>query len=117
MTDPSAPRMMSTTDGHPDTLTNVFPKPKDEFPGAAEFNKIMANSDNMVRLQKLVKEHIKTVVSRFRGSIIYCEGETSTNLSTDVATTDFGFKHLEADTMLLSAYTKLMAENNKEVVL
>jgi len=30
---------------------------------------------------------------------------------------DFEFKHLEADTMLLSAYAKLMAENNKEVVI
>ena len=60
---------------------------------------------------------MKTLVSRFRGSIIHCEGETSTNLSTDVASTDFGFKHLEADTVLLSAYAKLMAENNKEVVI
>jgi len=34
-----------------------------------------------------------------------------------VASTDFGFKHLEADTMLLSAYAKLMAENNKDVVI
>jgi len=36
---------------------------------------------------------------------------------TDVASTDFGFKHLEADTMLLSAYAKLMADNNKEVLI
>ena len=77
----------------------------------------MSNSGNKVRVQKLVKEHMKTLVSRFRGSIIYCEGETSTNLNTDVASTDFGFKHVEADTMLLSAYAKLMAENNKEVVI
>ena len=34
-----------------------------------------------------------------------------------MVSTDFGFKHLEADTMLLSAYAKLMAENNKEVVI
>jgi len=34
-----------------------------------------------------------------------------------VASTDLGFKHLEADTMLLSAYAKLMADNNKEVVI
>ena len=77
----------------------------------------MANSGNKVRLQKLVMEHMKTLVSRFRGSIIYCEGETSTNLSTDVVSTDFGFKHLKADTMLISAYAKLMADNNKEVVI
>ena len=38
-------------------IPNVFPKPKDEFPRAVEFNKLMANSGNKVRLQKLVKEH------------------------------------------------------------
>jgi len=97
-------------------IPNVFPKPEDAFPGAVEFNRIMASSGNKVRLQKLVKEHMKTLVSRFRGSIIYCEGETSTNLSTDMTSTDFGFKHLEADTMLLSVYGKLVAENNEEVV-
>ena len=33
--------------------------------------------------------------------------ETSTNLSTDVASTDYVFNHPEADTMLFSAYAKL----------
>ena len=97
-------------------IPNVFPKPEDVFPGAVELNKIMASSGNKVRLQKLLKEHMKTLVSRLKGSVIYCEGETSTNLITGMASTDFGFKHLEADTMLLSAYAKLMAENSKEVV-
>lgn len=76
----------------------------------------MASSGNKARTQKLVKEHMKTLVSQFRGSIIYCESETSTNLNTDMTSTDFGFKHLEADTMMLFAYAKLMADNNKEVV-
>jgi len=56
-------------------IPNVFPKP--EFP--------VANSGNKVRLQKLVKDHMKTLISWFRGSIIYSVGETSTNLSTHVA--------------------------------
>jgi len=41
-------------------IPNVFPKPKDNFLGALEFNKIMASSCNKVRLQQLVKEHMKT---------------------------------------------------------
>ena len=40
----------------------------------------------------------------------------STNLRTGAASVDFGFKHPEADTMLLCAYAKLRAENYKEVV-
>ena len=43
------------------------------------------------------------------GDIIYCEGETSTNLSTGVANGDYIFRHPEADTMLLSAYAKVRA--------
>ena len=76
----------------------------------------MASSGNKVRLQKLVKEHMKTQVSRLSGGIIYCEGEMSTNLRTGAASVDFGFKHPEADTMLLCAYAKSRAENYKEVI-
>ncbi|KAJ8356940.1 hypothetical protein SKAU_G00197340 [Synaphobranchus kaupii] len=68
-------------------------------------------SGNEVRLQKLVKEQLKTQVGRVRGDIIYCEGETSTNLSTGVANGDYVFKHPEADTMLLSAHAKLRTRN------
>ena len=76
----------------------------------------MASSGNKVRLQQLVKEHMKTQVSRLSGSIIYCEGEMSTNLRTGAAGVYFVFKHPEADTMLLCAYAKLRAENYKDVV-
>jgi len=76
----------------------------------------MASSSNKVRLQKLVKEHMKTHVSSLRGSIIYCETEMSNNLSTSAASTDFGFKHPEANTMPLSAYAKLRTQNYNEPV-
>ena len=56
-------------------IPNVFPKPKDLFPGAAEFNKLMVNSGNKVRLQRLVKEHMKAKVGQLRSTeVIYCEG-------------------------------------------
>ena len=83
-------------------VPNVFPK--DRFPGAAEFSELMVNSGNKVRLQKLVKEELKTQVDQVQGDIIYCEGEVSTNLSTGVANGDYVFKHPEAETMLLSTY-------------
>ena len=41
------------------SIPNVFPKPTDPFPGATEFKKIMMNSSNKVRIQKLVKENMK----------------------------------------------------------
>ena len=88
---------------------NDFPKPEDRFPGAAEFNQLMVNSGNKVRLQKLVKEQLKRQAGQVHGDIIYCEGETSTNLSTGVANGDYVFRHPEADTMLLSAYAKVRA--------
>ncbi|KAK1898274.1 Regulator of telomere elongation helicase 1 [Dissostichus eleginoides] len=71
--------------------------PEDKFPGAAEFNELMVNSGNKVRLQKLLKEQLKTRVCRVQGEIIYCEGERSTNLGTGVASGDYVFKHPEAD--------------------
>ena len=67
----------------------------------------MVSSGNKVRLQKLLKDQLKTQVGRVPGDVIYCEGETSTNLSTGVASGNYVFKHPEADTMLLSAYAKL----------
>ena len=94
MTDPSASRMMRTTDGQPDILTFQMSSPSLKITsGALEFNKIMASSGNKIRLQELVKEHMKTQVSRLSGGIIYCEGEMSTNLRTGAASVDFGFKH------------------------
>ena len=61
----------------------------------------MATSENKIRLQKLVEVPMKTMVTQFRDTIIYCEGEMLTNLNTDITSTDIGFKHLEANTMLL----------------
>ena len=99
-------------------LPNVFPKPADTFPVAAEFNKIMVNSANKVRLQKLVKEQLKTYVGQGQSTIIYCEGDTSTNLNTGEVSREYAFKHAEADTMLLSAYAKIRAgDYNGTVVL
>lgn len=92
-------------------VPNVYPKPKDRFPGAAEFSELMVNSGNKVRLQKLVKDELEKQVGQVQGDIIYCEGEVSTNLSTGVANGDYVFKHPEADTMLLSAYAKVRTTN------
>ena len=92
-------------------MPNIIPKPEDLFPRAAEFNHIMMNSKNKIKLQKLVKEFLKTRVGQVQGEIIYCEGNTATNLSTGMANGDYVFKHAEADTMLISAYAKLRAGN------
>ncbi|KAJ8359919.1 hypothetical protein SKAU_G00164440 [Synaphobranchus kaupii] len=97
-------------------IPNVFPKPEDRFPGAAEFNELMVNSGNKVRLQKLVKEQLTIQKGQVRGDIIYCEGEMSTNLGTGMSSEDYVFKHPDADTMLLSAYAKLRASNYTETV-
>ena len=48
-------------------------------------------------------------MGQVQGDIIYCEGETSTNLSTGVANGDYVLRHPEADMMLLSAYAKVRA--------
>lgn len=74
------------------------------FPAAAEFNKLMVNSGNKIRLLKLVNGLKRT-------GAIYCEGETSTNLNTGMASEDYVLKYPEADTMLLSAYAKLRSGN------
>lgn len=99
-------------------IPNVFPKPTDTFPGAAEFNQLMVRSGNKIRLQKLLREQLKAQASMMCCGIIYCEGERATNVSTGVANTDFIFRHPEADTMMFSAYAKLRTGNfNGAVVL
>ncbi|KAL8559000.1 hypothetical protein ACOMHN_039756 [Nucella lapillus] len=97
-------------------IPNVFPKPEDTFPGAAEFNQFMVRSGNKVRLQKLVKKKLEAEVARVGCEVIYCEGETAVNLSTGVANGDYVFRHPEADTMLLSAYAKLWTGNYRGTV-
>ena len=47
---------------------------------------------------------------------MYCEEKMSNNLSTGAASTDFGIKHPEAYTMLLSVYAKLRTQNYNEPV-
>lgn len=97
-------------------IPNVYPKPEDLFPGTVEFSKIMVNSANKVRLQKLVKEQLEAKVDQVNGDIIYCQGEVSTNLSTGVTSSDYGFKHPEADTILFSVYAKLRMQNYSQTV-
>jgi hypothetical protein len=70
-------------------IPNVFPKPTDPFSGAAEFNKLIVNPGN--------KEQMKTQIDRLRTGVIYCEGETTGNLSTGVESEDYVFKHAESD--------------------
>ena len=78
----------------------------------------MVRSGNKIRRQKLLREQLKAQAPMMGCEIIYCEGETSTNVSTGVANTDFIFRYPEADTMMLSAYAKLRTGNiNGAVVL
>ena len=91
-------------------IPKVFPKPVDPFPSAAEFNKLMVNSGNKVRLPTQLKERMKAQVWPLWINVIYCEGETSTNLNTGIVSQDYVFKQPEADTMLFSVYAKLRAE-------
>ena len=71
----------------------------------------MVNSTNKVRLQKLVLKHMNTRVAQLPCGVLYCEGERVTNLNTDMAVGDYGFKHLVGDTILLLIYAKLMTTN------
>jgi len=54
--------------------------------------------------------------SGFGITFIYCHGELSTNLSTGVTNDEFGLKHPEAHTMLLSIYSKLRMDNVTHIV-
>ena len=95
-------------------LPNVFPRPEDIFPGSVEFNKFMLNSANKVRLQKIVKGHLKKCLYNSKMTIMYCDGET-TNMSIDQVNTCFIFRQIEADTILLSIYTRLWDNGHTEV--
>ena len=76
----------------------------------------MVNSSNNVRRQKLLLEHMKLQVEEIGITVIYCHGELSTNLSTGVTNDEFGLKHPETVTMLLSIYAKLRMDNVSDIV-
>ena len=60
----------------------------------------------------MVIELLKSQIALSQGDIVYCEGETSTNLWTvTVMNGDYAFKHSQADTVLLSAYARLRSAN------
>ena len=98
-------------------IRNVFPKPDDIFPATAELNKVIVNSSNKVRLQKLLLEHMKLQIEKIGITVIYCHSELSTNLTTGVTNDEFGLKHPEADTMLLSIYAKLRINNISNIAI
>lgn len=96
-------------------IPHVFPKPEDVFPTSAEFSKILGNSGNMVILQEVVLKYMIIQVGWVKVDI-YFHGETSVNMNTGVESWDLGFKHPEADTMLLSAYAMLRAKKYSAAV-
>ena len=51
-------------------IPNVFPKPDNIFPATDEFNKVMVNSSNKVRLEKLLLEHMKLQIEEIGITII-----------------------------------------------
>ena len=51
-------------------IPNVFPKSEDAFPKAVMFNKILLNPTNKVRLQKLLKDHLREQFGQREGDII-----------------------------------------------
>ena len=102
---------------HYNDIPNVYPKCTDKFPSPTEFKKILLNSSNKVRLQRLVKESLKSNVHSFMGEIIYCEPGRATNLTTGAELDDFVFDQIEADTMMLTAYSQLRAYDTGDVVI
>ena len=53
-------------------IPNVFPKSDDILPATAEFNKVMVNSSNEGRLQKLLLEHMKLQIEEIDITVIRC---------------------------------------------
>ena len=101
--------MMSVIEGQQNIFTSqmFFKGRKDKFPLGNDFQKLMLNAGNKVRLQKLLKEMLITKARSVQDTIIYCKGHMSTNLTTSDETLDYAFNHPEADTMMLSTYGNL----------
>ena len=51
------------------------------------------------------------------GEIIYCEPGRATNLTTSARLDDLTFDQIEADTMMLTAYSQLRAYDTGDVVI
>ena len=88
-------------------LPNVYPKENDKFPSPSQFKRIMLKSENKVRLQKLLRRRFEANVNDQQAEVIYCVGEVAVNLNSGLHENAFSFQHVEADTMLLTAYAKL----------
>ena len=99
------------------SISNIFPKPDDNFPGATEFKKLMMKASNKIRIQKLVRENMRKYAETGKSTFMFCDSEGSINLSTDEPNEHFRFKHAEADTVLLSIYASLRASGNTKPVI
>ena len=89
--------------GH-SAIPRVFPKLKDKFPSASEFNTFLCSDENKARLQHLIKIEIIRVASSISKEIIYSCGKSVWNVSKDEEILELKCDQFEADTIMFSIY-------------
>ena len=92
------------------SVPNVYMKMQDPFPSASDFKLLLSSSGNKMRIQALIKGELGRQALHHRAinkRMIFSNGQTCIDLTTGVALGDLQFDQAEADTIMLSAYSKL----------
>ena len=97
-------------------IPNEHYKPDGNFPSRTKFNKILRKPDNKIRLQKFFLKALKEKVVQSEKIIINSTGKQCEDIATGTEMETLQFDHNEADTIMLSIYTKLRDDGFNGIV-
>ena len=89
-------------------VANVFLKKDKPFPSNKEFNVLLTNADNKIRLQAFIEKEFESVAQSQNRSIIYSVvGGATKNLRDHTEEPSLNCNHAEADTAMFTMYSVL----------
>ena len=97
-------------------IPNEHYKPEGNFPSRIKFNKILRKPENKIRLQKFILKALQEKVVQCEKIIIYSTGKQCEDIATGTEMETLQFDHNEADTIMLSMYTKLRDDGFNGIV-
>ena len=97
-------------------IPRVFPKLKDKFPTASDFNTFLCSEENKTRLQNLIKIELIRVASTISKELIYSCGKIAWNVSTNKEMIELKCDQCEADTIMFSLYHNIRLTDKDTLV-
>ena len=111
-----ATKIFMVNDPYNLVIPRVFPKLKDKFPTASDFNTFLCSEENKTRLQNLIKIELIRVASTISKELIYSCGKIVWNVSTNKEMIELKCDQCEADTIMFSLYHNIRLTDKDTLV-